>query len=93
MGVGAADGIGFVGKVEVGVVGKGWAITLTLYLLFTGALVLFFSAFLGTRVFLIKELLWEGVLVCNCDWGWGLGLGPSSPYNSRYVFIFLIKEG
>ena len=53
VGVGAAGGIGFTGK--VGVVGKGWVIILTLYLLFTGALALFFSAFLGTRVFLVKE--------------------------------------
>ena len=52
---------------EVGVVGKGWVITLTLYLLFTGALaLLFFSAFLGTRVLLVKELLWEGVLANGC---------------------------
>ena len=62
MGVGITGVIGFTGK--VGVVGKGWAITLTLYLLFTGALaLLFFSDFVGTRVFLVEEKLWEGVLV------------------------------
>ena len=45
-GVGTAGGIGFMDEIEVGVVGKGWAITLTLYLLFTSALaLLFFSAF------------------------------------------------
>ena len=71
VGVGIAGGIGFTGK--VGVAGIGWAITLTLYLLFTGALaLLFFSAFLGTKVFLVKEFLsWEGVLVHDCEWGWG----------------------
>ena len=92
VGVGTA-GIEFTGA--VGVVGKGWAITLTLYLLFTSALaLLFFSAILGTRAFLVKELLWEGMLVsgCNWGWGWGLGLGPSLPTNSRYVFIFFIKD-
>ena len=90
-------GIGFLGTVRVGEVGKGWAITATLYLLFAGALILFyFSAILGAGDFLVKELLfWEGVLVhgCDCVWGWGLGLGPSLPPSSRYVFIFLIKEG
>ena len=54
VGVGTAGGIGFTGK--VGVVGKGWAITLTLYLLFTDDLVLlFFFAFLSTRVFLLRN--------------------------------------
>ena len=68
-------GIGFISAVGVGVVGKGWAITLTLYLLFTGALVLiFFSAILGPGVFLVTDLLfWEGVLVHGCDWVWGWG--------------------
>ena len=94
VGVGAAVWIGFTGKVEAGVVGKGWVISLTSYLLFTSALaLLFLSAFLGTRVFLIKELLWEGVLMHGCNWGWDWGLGSSLPFNSRYVFIFLIKEG
>ena len=53
----------------VGVVGKGWEITLTLYLLFTGTLVLlFFSANFGPGAFLVKELLfWKGVLVCGCN--------------------------
>ena len=89
--VGTAGGMGFTG--EVGLVGKGWAITLTLYLLFTGVLAFFFySAFSGIRVFLVKELLWEGVPVHGCNWGWGLGCGPSLPSNSRYVFIFLIKK-
>ena len=93
VGVGTV-GIEFMGA--VGVVGKGWVITFTLYLLFTGALaLLFFSAILGTRIFLVKELLWEGMLVHGCNWGWvwSLSLGPSLPSNSRYVFIFLIKEG
>ena len=71
VGVGTGGGIGFTGK--VGVVGKGWAITLTLYLLFTGALaLLFFSAFLGTSVILVEELLRERVLVNGCI-GFGFG--------------------
>ena len=80
VGVGTAGSIGFMG--EVGVAGKGWAITLTLYLLFTGApALLSLSAFFGTRSFLVEEfLLWKGVLVHGCDWG--LGLGPSLPSNS-----------
>ena len=51
-------GIGFMGADVVGVLGKGWAITLTLYLLFAGTLVLlFFSAILGPGSFPVKELL------------------------------------
>ena len=46
-------GIGFMGTNVVGLVGKGWAITLTLYLLFAGTLVLFFSAILCPGVFLV----------------------------------------
>ena len=61
----AGVGIGFTGTDVVGIVGKGWAITLTLYLLFAGTLVLlFFSVILGTGAFLINGLLfWRGVLV------------------------------
>ena len=74
-GAGSVGGIGFMG--EVWLEGISWAITLTLYLPFTGALaLLFFPNFLGTKVFLVKEFLsWEGMLVhgCNLVWGWGLG--------------------
>ena len=74
-------GFGFMGTAVLEVVGKGSENTLTLYLLFTGTLVLlFFSAIMGPGIFLVKELLfWEGVLVHGCDWvwGWGLGLGTS----------------
>ena len=89
VGLGSAGGIGFMG--EVGLADIGWVITLTLKLLFTGALaLLFFSAFLGTKVFLVETFLsWEGVLVHGCDWVWG----PSLPSSSRYVFIFLTKDG
>ena len=91
VGVGTAGGMQFTG--EAGMAGIGWAITLTLYLLLTGALALpFFSTLLGTKAFLVEEfLLWEGVLVHGCDWD--LGLGPSLPSSSKYVFIFLIKDG
>ena len=89
--------IEFMGTDVVGVVGKGYTITLALYLLFAGTLVLlFFSAILGPGVFLVRELLfWEGALVhgCNWVWGWDLGLGPSLSSNSRYVIIFWIREG
>ena len=50
-----AVGIGLMGK--VGFTGKGCSINLTLNLLFMGALVIFFSAFLGTEVFHGEELL------------------------------------
>ena len=72
VGVGTA-GIEFTGVVGVGVVGMGWVITLTLYLLFTGDLVLLFlSAILGPGIFLVKGLmLWEGVIVLGCNWVWG----------------------
>ena len=51
-----AIGVGLMGK--VGFMGKGCAITLTLYLLFISALALFFfSAFLGTGVFCGEEFL------------------------------------
>ena len=90
-------GVEFTGVIGVGVVGMTWAITLTLYLLFTGALVLLIlSAILGPGVFLVNGLLLcEGALLFGCDWvwGWGLGFEPSLPSNSRYVLIFLIKEG
>ena len=91
VGVGSIGGIGFADKICL--VGIGWVITLTLYLLFTGALaLLLLSTFLGSKVFLVEEfLLWERALVHGCDWGWGWGLGPSLPSSSRYVFIFLIK--
>ena len=60
VGVGSAGGIRFTG--EVGLAGIGWAITLTLHLLFTGALaLLFFSTFLG------KE--------CQCMVANGVGVG------------------
>ena len=95
VGVGTADSIGFMGK--VGVAGKGWVITLTLYFPFISVLaLLFLSTFLGTKAFLVEEFLsWEGVLVHGCDWGlgWVWVLGPSLPSNSKYVFTFLIKEG
>ena len=75
VGEGAAGRIKFMGDIEVGAVGKGWVITVTLYLLFTGVLaLLFFSAIFGARVFLVKELLLEGVLVHGCNWVWGWGL-------------------
>ena len=85
VGVGSVGRVGLLGK--VGLVGIGWAITLTLNLLFTAALALFFfSAFLGIGVFLGEEfLLDENMLVC----GWL----PSLSSSSKYVFIFLIRDG
>ena len=76
VGVDAAGGIGLMGEVEVGVVSKGWVITPTLYPLLAGALtLLFFSAFLGTKVLFISKLFWRIVLVCGCNWGWGWSFG------------------
>ena len=51
----------------------GWAITLTLYLLFTGALALLFSH-LAPGLFLVKELLFGKE--CWCLVAIELGLGP-----------------
>ena len=72
---------------KVGLVGIGWVITLTLNLLFTGTLaLLFFSAFLGAGAFLGEEfVLGKNTLVCS----WL----PSLPSSSKYVFIFLIRDG
>ena len=66
-------GIGFTGTDVGGIVGKGWAITLTLYLLFAGTLaLLFFSIILSPGALLVNGLLfWGGVLVCGCDLVWG----------------------
>ena len=85
VGVGSAGRVVFMGK--VGLAGIGWVITLILNLPFTDALVLFFfSAFLGARVFQGKEF-WFGKKMLMCD-----GL-PSLPSSSKYVFIFLIRDG
>ena len=95
VGVGLAGGIGFMRR--VGLAGIGWAITLTLYLIFTGALaLLFFSTFLGTKVFPCQGISIMGRSArvwLQMGLGLGLGLGPSFPSSSRYVFIFLIKDG
>ena len=74
VGVGSVDKVGLADK--VGLVGVGCAITLTLYLLFTGTLaLLFFSAFLGIGVLLGEEFLsGENMLVCS----WLLSLPSSS---------------
>ena len=51
-------GIKFTGAVDIGVEGMGWAITLTLYFLFAGTLVLLFlSAILGPGALLVNGLL------------------------------------
>ena len=65
-------GIGFTGADVVGLVCKSWLITITLYLLFTGALVLlFFSVILGPGTNLFNRFVFGGeVLVCGCDWVW-----------------------
>ena len=93
-----------VGVVEVGVEGVGWVSTLTLYLLLA---IIVLSLLSGTFVlgpgayFLTMGLVlgWAGhSWVCRgqvcCSWVWGLGLGsgPSFPSNSKYVFIFWMRE-
>ena len=80
----------FTGPVGVGVVGIGWARTLTLYLLLASTDFLLLS-FLGPGTFLVMELFWGGVLVLGCGWvgchwdccGWGLDLRPSLPSSSK----------
>ena len=89
-----AVGVGSAGKMEFmdkfGLVGIGCAITLTLNPLFTCTLALiFFSAFLGTGVFLGEVFLYgKWVLVLSCNWGWV----PRFPSSYKYVFIFLIRD-
>ena len=34
-----------------------------------------------------------GWVCCNQVWDWGLGLGPRLPSNSKYIFIFWMREG
>ena len=77
VGVGSVDRVRLAGK--VGLVGIGYVVTLTLNLLFTGTLaLLFFSAFLGTGVFIGKEFLsGKNMLVHN----WCLA--PSLPSSSK----------
>ena len=76
MGVGTI-GVKFTGAVGVAVVGMGWAIILTLYLLLAGTLVLLlFSFILGPGAFLVMGLLFlGGALVFGCGWVWGWGHG------------------
>ena len=85
-----------VDAVGVGVVGVGWAITLTLYLLLGSMVPLLLSFVLGPGAFLVMGLLFWGLaLVLGCDWvccswvwDWELGLVPRLPSNSRYILIF-----
>ena len=67
-------GIGFTGTYVVWVVGKGWAITLTLYLLFAVILILiFFSVILGPGAFLVNGLLFGEECWCVVVIGFGVG--------------------
>ena len=50
-------GVKFTGVVGARVVGTGWVITLTLYLLLADTLVLFFSFILGPKAFLVMGVL------------------------------------
>ena len=64
-------GVKLTGVVGIGVVGMGWAITLTLYLLSASTLVLLFFCYdiLGPGDFLVMWLLfWGGALVLGCGW-------------------------
>ena len=74
------------GVVIVGVLGIGWAISLTLYLLLASTLVFLFSFFLVVAV-----TLCGGPLLLGCVCAWGLCLGPSFPSRCRYVLIFLMR--
>ena len=82
MGVGAVEFTG-----AVGVVGIGWASTLTLYLVLLSMVLFLLSLAFGPGAFLIMGLVlgWVGHcwVCCGQVWGWGLGLGPSFPSNSK----------
>ena len=87
------------GPVGVVVVGTGWARTLTLYPLLVIMVLFLLSLALGPGAFLAIGLeFWGQVLVLGCGWighgwvCWGLGLGPNLPSNSKYVFIFQMRE-
>ena len=93
-----------VGAVEVGVEGVGLVSTLTLYLLLAIKVFLLLS---GTFVWGHGDFLTLGLVLgrasygwfwcwqvyCSWVWGQGLNLGPILPSNSRYVFIFQMREG
>ena len=82
VGAGAVDFTGV-----VGVVGTGWASTLTLYFLLVSMVFFLLSLVLGPRAFLIMGLVlgWvgHGWVCCGQVWSWGLGLGPSFHSNSK----------
>ena len=101
VGVGVAE---FTGAVRVVVVGTGWVRTLTLYpllaimvlFLLSGTFVLDPVAFLTMGLVLGlagHSRVCCGWVCCSWVWGWGLGFGPSFPSNSKYVFIFQMRDG
>ena len=96
VGVGAVE---FTGAVGVVVVGTGWARTLTLYpLLAIMVLLLLSGTFVsGNGAFLTMGLVlgWagHGWVCCGWVWDWGLDFGPSFLSNSKYDFIFWMREG
>ena len=71
----------------VGMLGAGWASTLTLYFLLVSMVFFLLSLALGPGAFLIKGLVlgWVGLSWVCCGWvsGLGLGLGSSFPSNSK----------
>ena len=84
VGVGTV-GVKFTGAVGVGVVAMGWAITLTLYLLFAGTLVfLFLSAILVLGFFLLRGYCFGKE--CWCLAATGLGLRPG--FGTKFALQF-----
>ena len=87
------------GAVEVGVEGVDWVSTLTLYLLLVIMVLFLLSRTFvsGLGAFLTMGLVfgWAGHSWVCCSWvrGQDLGLRPSFPSNSKYVFIFQMREG
>ena len=75
----------FVGA--IGVVGTGWASTLTLYFLLVSMVFFLLSLALDPGAFLIMGLVLGWVVLgwacCVQVWDWGLGLGPSFPSSSK----------
>ena len=89
-----------VSAIGIVVVSTGWAKTLTLYPLLAIMVLYALSLALGPGAFLAIGLeVWGWTLVLGCGWvghgwvHWGLGLGPSLPSNSKYIFIFWMREG
>ena len=91
-----------VAVVRAVVVGMSWFRTLTLYPLLAITVLFLLLLVFGVGAFLTLGLVlgWIGHDCVCCGqfcvdwvWDWVIGFGPSLPSSSRYVFIFLTREG